>query len=291
MEKRRLGRTGHESTVVTFGAFSLGEISQGEADRTIALAMEHGLNHIDIAPRYGEALERLAPSLPRIRDRVFLGAKTTERTASSAREGIRGCLRRLSTDSVDLFQLHGVTTMEQLDLITGPDGALEALVEMREQGHTRWIGITGHGADAPRIQIEALNRFDFDTIMFPCTASMYPNIEYRRNAEELLALAVSRDVGIQAIKMLARGGWGDRPHDSNVWYDPHREQEDIDRAIWWQLSQPIHTAPSTGDPRLFSKVLDAAERFVRLTSVELEEIVRSQAPPLPEPRLAILPAR
>ncbi len=287
MEKRRLGRTGHMSTVVTFGTFSVGHVGQAEADRVIQLVLDHGVNHIDIAPRYGEAMERLAPWMPRIRDSVFLGAKTAMRTRKEAWEDIRGCLRRLGVESFDLFQLHAVITMEELDAVTAPGGALEALVEMREQGLTRWIGITGHGPEVPRVHLEALRRFDFDTIMFPVNAAMYRDPDYRAAAERLLAEAAARDVGIQAIKMIARGGWGDHPRQCNTWYDPHREQEDIDRALWWQLSQPIHTAPSAGEPALVAKVLDAAERFRRLTPQEQEAVVSSQRPPLPEPRLAI----
>ena len=288
MEKRTLGRTGHESTVVTFGTAGLGRVDQAVADRAVELVLEHGVNHIDIAPSYGQAMERIAPWMPEVRDKMFLGSKTAMRSNREAWDDVRSITDRLGADSFDLFQLHSVGTMDDLDLVTGPGGALEALVEMQNSGLTRWIGITGHGPDVPRVHIEALRRFDFDTVMFPVSAAMYANPDYRRDAEELLALAASRDVGIQVIKMLARGGWGDRPHDSNVWYDPHRSQEDIDRAVWWQFSQPIHTAPSSGDPNLFPKVLDAAQRFAPLGREEQEEVVAGQSPPLPEPKLAIL---
>ncbi len=290
MEKRTLGRTGNQSTVVTFGTAGLSGVTQEVADTAIELVLEHGVNHIDIAPSYGEAMERVAPWMPKIRDDVFLGAKTNKRTKSEAWEDIRGCMRRLGVDSFDLFQLHSVITMELLDQVTGPGGALEALVEMREQGLTRWIGITGHGPYVPSVHLEALRRFDFDTIMYPVNAAMYRDAGYRRDSEALLADAASKNVGIQTIKMIARGGWGDKARELNTWYDPHREQADIDRALWWQLSQPIHTAPSTGEPTLFAKVLDAAERFKPLGKEEQEEIVRSQRPPLPEAALAILPA-
>ena len=291
MEKRRLGRTGHESTVVTFGTAGIGRagMTQEVVDQAVERIVQHGVNHIDIAPGYGEAMERLAPWMPRIRDRVFLGSKTTERTRDSARESIRSAMTRLGVESFDLFQLHSVTDMETLDTVTGPGGALEALVEMREQGLTRWIGITGHGPEVPRVQIEALRRFDFDTIMFPVSASIYRNADYRRDAEELLAQAQSRDLGIQAIKMIARGGWGERERECNTWYDPHREQADIDRALWWLLSQPVHTAPSAGEVTLLAKVLDAAQRFTLLSPTEQEAVVGEQRPPLPEPRLGILP--
>ena len=197
---------------------------------------------------------------------------------------------RLGVDSFDLFQLHSVANMDDLDMVTGTGGALEALVEMRDQGLTRWIGITGHRPEVPRVLLEALRRFDFDTIMFPVSAAIFQNDEYRQNAEELLATANDRNVGIQTIKMIARGGWGDREQEYRTWYDPHREQEDIDSALWWVLSQPMHTAPSAGDVHLLPRVLDAAERFTRLSVDEQSEVVRKQRPPLPEPGLGILSA-
>ena len=287
MEKRKLGRTGHESTVVTFGTAGIGRATQEVADRAVESILKHGVNHIDIAPSYGEAMERMKPWMPKLRDKAFLGGKTAKRTKAEAWVEIRQCLERLGVESFDLFQLHAVTNLEELDKATGEGGALEALVEMRERGLTKWIGITGHGPETPKTQLEALRRFDFDTIMFPVSASMYRNAQYRKDAEELLATAAEKNVGIHTIKMIARGGWGDRQHECTTWYDPHREQKDIDRALWWVFSQPMHTAPSAGDVELLPRVLDAAERFQRLSAQEQAEVVRSQRPPLPEPALAI----
>ena len=290
MEKRRLGRTGHESTVVTFGTACIGRVSQEVADRAVEQIIEHGVNHIDIAPTYGEAMERMAPWMPKLRDSMFLGAKTRERTRELAWANIESCMSRLGVESFDLFQLHSVGTMEDLDKVTGSGGALEALVELRERGLTRWVGITGHGPDAPRVHLEALRRFDFDTVMFPLNATLYRNDEYREHAEELLSVANQRDVGVHTIKMLARGGWGDREREHTTWYDPHREQSEIDRALWWLLSQPMHTAPSVGDVELLPRALDAAQRFSPLSNDDQEAIVVGQRPPLPEPGLGILAA-
>lgn len=288
METRRLGRTEHMSSVVTFGAFAVGRgVDQAEADAAVDLVLSRGVNHIDVAPSYGQAMERLAPSMPAIRDQVFLGAKTGERGYEDAWDSIRSCQQRLGIEEFDLFQLHSVSTFEDLDAATADGGALQALVEMREQGLTRFLGITGHGPNAPRVHLEALRRFDFDTIMFPVSPAIYRNAAYRRDAEALLAEAAARDVGVQTIKMLARGGWGGREPEVNVWYDPHREQPDIDRSLWFVLSQPVHTAPSTGDLRLLPKILDAAERFQPLTEAEQAEAIAAQRPPTPEPRLAI----
>ena len=292
MEKRLFGRTGHHSTVVTFGAIVVGrnEMPQDRADELIELVFEHGINHVDVAPSYGQAMERLAPWMPRIRDDIFLGAKTGVRDRDGAWESIRSCTSRLGVEQFDLFQLHGVGDMEHLDEVTRAGGALEAIVEARDRGITKWIGITGHGPEAPRVHMEALRRFDFDTVMFPVSAAIWRNGEYRRDAEALIAESAARNVGVQCIKMLARGGWGDGDRECATWYDPHREQADIDAALWWLLSQPIHTAPSTGEPAVLAKILDAAERFTPLDAAEQQRVVDGQRPPAAEPGLGILPA-
>jgi aryl-alcohol dehydrogenase-like predicted oxidoreductase len=276
--------------VVTFGTAGIGRVSQDVADGAIETMLRHDVNHVDIAPSYGQAMERMAPWMPDIRDNVFLGSKTRGRTRDEAQADISDIMGRLNVDRFDLFQLHAVTDMDLLDQVTAPGGALEALTEMRDQGLARWLGITGHGPEVPRVQLEALRRFDFDTIMFPVNVSMFRDPDYRRDAEELLRVAAQKDVGVQTIKMIARGGWGDRERDCTTWYDPHREQDEIDRALWWLLSQPVHTAPSAGEVGLLPKVLDAAERFERLDSAEQESAIAAQQPPLPEPALAIRPA-
>lgn len=287
MEKRRLGRTGHESTVVTFGAFAVGYVDQEEADQAIQLVLDHGLNHIDIAPGYGHAMERMAPWMPEIRTQVFLGSKTRLRTRDEAWRDVESILKRLNVETFDLFQLHAVADLYELDLATAPGGAIETLLEMREQGLTRWLGITGHGPSIPSIILEGLRRFDFDTVMFPLNPAVARNAVYRRDCEALLDEAANRDVGVQTIKMIARGGWNGETGDCRTWYDPHREQSDIDRSLWWVLSQPVHTAPSCGEITLLPRVLDAAERFRPLTEEQQAAAVAAQKPPRPLPELAI----
>ena len=287
MEKRRLGRTGHKSTVVSFGSYSIGKLNQEIADKAIDMCLGYGVNHIDIAPGYANAMERIAPWMPKIRKKMFLGSKTPMRSRDQAWENIEDIMRRMNVDSFDLFQLHSVIDLDTLDEVTASDGALQALIEMRDQGLTKWIGITGHGPTVPKTHLEALERFDFDTVMFPVNVAMYGNLEYRRDAQELIQMCHTKDVGIQTIKMLARGGWGSRIPDCGTWYDPFRDQESVDTALWWQLSQPIHTAPSCGEISLLPLVLDAAERFNRLSFEEQNGVIASQIPPRPEPRLAI----
>ena len=227
MEKRRLGRTGHESTIVTFGAAALRSVSQELSDVAVEQMLAAGVNHVDIAPAYGQALERLKPWLPKIRERVFLGCKTETRIYTEAWADIRDGMQRLGAAEYDLFQLHGLTTMAELDAALMKGGAIDALVEMRAQGLTKWLGITGHGPYIPKVQLEALKRFDFDTIMFPVCAAMYKNPEYREDATALLEYASARDVGIQTLKMVMWGGCGPKRKDTTTWYDPYRDPDEI----------------------------------------------------------------
>ncbi|MCE2436161.1 MAG: aldo/keto reductase [Candidatus Latescibacteria bacterium] len=195
MEKRTLGRTGHQSTVATFGAFSVGYVDQDEADCAIQLILDHGVNHIDIAPSYGHAMERVAPWMPDIRDKMFLGSKTTRRTRDEAWRDVEQMMKRLNVENFDLFQLHSVGNISELDKATASGGALETLIEMREQGLTQWLGITGHGPQVPITILESLRRFDFDTVMFPLNPASMRDANYRRDAEALIAEANARDIG------------------------------------------------------------------------------------------------
>ena len=208
MQTRRLGRTGYKSSVIIMGTAAFGRVEQAEADAAIELALAHGVNHIDIAPSYGDAELRVGPWMPRIRQQVFLGSKTGKRTRQEAWDEMQNTLKRLQVKAVDLYQFHGVTTFADLETIFAPGGALEAFVEAKKQGLTTYLGITGHGLDAPRIQIEALNRFDLDTVMFPLNFVLMANPQFRADVKELLALCAKRDVGVQCIKSTLQGAVG-----------------------------------------------------------------------------------
>ena len=261
MERRRLGRTGQQSSVVAFGTAGIGRVDQETADRAIQLILDRGVNHIDVAPSYGEAELRLQPWMARIREAIFLGCKTKQRTRDAAKAELHRSLKRLATDRLDLYQLHAVCKLPELDEVTGKGGALEALLEAREEGLVRWLGITGHSHDAPATHLEALRRFDFDTVMFPLNFVLWANADYRRDAEVLLRTCRERNVGVHIIKTLAKDPWGERPKTHSTWYEPFTDQAIIDRAVAFNLSQPVTTLCSTGDVTVLPKFLDAAERF------------------------------
>ena len=277
MEKRRFGRTGHMSTVIIFGAFAVGLVSQQEADEVMELLLERGVNHIDVAPSYHDAEVRLGPWLEKYRDRFFLGCKTQLRNKADAREELHRSLERLRVDRFDLYQLHAVTTMDELDECFAPGGSLEAIVEAREQGLTQYIGITSHGLEAPAVQIAALERFDFDSLLFTLNFYMWADEAYRRDAVMLLKKAAERDVGTMVIKTWARGPWGDTAHRYHTWYEPFEDAEMIEQALRFTLSQPVTGAISAGDARLLPMILDAAERFQPMDEAEQAQLLATAA--------------
>lgn len=275
MEKRRLGRTGHHSTIVTFGGAAIGGVTQEEADKAIDIAREHGVNHFDVAPSYGDAELRMAPWMPAHRATIFLGCKTTDRTRDTAKRSIHKSLERLGVDRFDLFQLHSVGDMETLDQATGSGGALEAVTEARDEGLFQYIGITGHGLQSPAVHAEALRRFDFDTVMFPLNFILYHMPDYRRDYETLIEMCRQRDVGVHILKTLAKAPWGDRKHTHDTWYEPFTDQPTIDKAVAWVAAQPVHTMCATGDVRVLPRMLEAAERVVSVPREEVRELAAS----------------
>ena len=275
MEKRRFGRIGHMSSVAIFGAVALAKATQAQADETMKTVIAAGVNHIDVAPSYGDAEERLRPCLAKERKRFFLGCKTMERTLSGAGAELHRSLKRLGVDSFDLYQIHGITTMEELDQVTSSDGALKAIKNAREEGLTRYIGITGHGVDAPRIFLEALRRFDFDSVLFPINFIQYRNKEYRRHAEELLRQCRTRDVGTMIIKSIARGPWEDQTRIYDPWYEPFSDATMIQQGVNFVLSQDVTGLCTVGDMKLLPLVLNACEHYTRMNQTEQERLIEN----------------
>jgi aryl-alcohol dehydrogenase-like predicted oxidoreductase len=279
MQTRRLGRTGHMSSIVIMGtaAFSR-EISQEEVNRALDLAQSYGVNHIDIAPSYGFAELRTGPWLESRRDQFFLGCKTLDRGRHGAWAELHRSLHLLHTDHFDLYQLHAVTSFEELDRALAPGGAIEALREAREKGLARWLGITGHGMQTPAVFIEALERFDFDTVMFPIHPRLYADPDYRRDAERLLEMGLQRDVGVQIIKSITRGGWGAQTQNYHTWYQPYDEQARINEGVRFALSQPgVAGIPSAGDVRLLPLVLEAGKNFTPMSADEQAALIERSA--------------
>jgi aryl-alcohol dehydrogenase-like predicted oxidoreductase len=257
------GATGHDSSRVVFGGAALAEVPQGAADRTLDLLLEHGVNHIDVAASYGDAELRVAPWLRREPGAFFVATKTGERRYRAAREEIRRSLDRLGVDQVDLIQLHNLVDVIEWDTALSARGALEAAVEAREEGLVRFIGVTGHGLSVPEMHRRSLDRFAFDSVLAPYNYVQMQDARYAETFEALAAVCAERNVALQTIKSLARRRWDGRPHTASTWYEPLRDQADIDPAVHWVLGRPDAFLLTTGDLEILPRLLDAAERFER----------------------------
>jgi predicted aldo/keto reductase-like oxidoreductase len=277
MEKRRFGRTGHKSAVAIFGAAAFYEISQEKADQVMEYVLSTEINHIDVAPGYGQAETRLGPWLAEERDQFFIGCKTQQRTKGAAAAELRRSLEKLRIDKFDLFQLHAVTSMEELDQVTAPGGALEAIIEAKDEGLLEFIGITGHGLEAPTVFLEAIERFDFDTVLFPINFILYENRSYREKAQELLRKCDKLDIGSMIIKHIAKGPWGELAKTHTTWYRPFTETKWIQDGVNFALSQPITGICTPGDINLLPIVVEACQQYQAMNPDQQAELI-SQTP-------------
>jgi aryl-alcohol dehydrogenase-like predicted oxidoreductase len=262
MEKRRLGRLGHMSSVLIYGGAALSRVDQDEADRSIAQALDAGINHFDVAANYGDAELRYGPWMAEIRDRIFLSTKTEQRSKDEARREMERSLERLRVDDVDLIQLHAINDLEQLDLATGRKGSLEAAIEARDEGLVGAIGITGHGHGAPAIHLEALHRFPFETVLTPLNYLLYADPSYRADYDALVDEIKRQDAGLMIIKAIARGLWReDEEQRYGTWYEPFEQQEQIDAAVAFVLGRSEVTGLCVaGDTRLLPAMIRAESR-------------------------------
>lgn len=284
MERRRLGRLGHRSSVLIYGGAALGEVTQAVADASIRQALAAGINHFDTAAGYGDSELRLGAWMPRIRDRIFLASKTGDRTADAAYDSIRRSLERLQVERLDLIQLHAVCDLDDLGVATGRGGALEAALRAKDEGLVGAIGITGHGMQAPAVHLEALRRYAFDTVLTPCNYRLWIEDDYRRDLEALEEEVRAHDVGLMFIKALARNLWRpDEAHRYVTWYEPLDTQSPIDAAVAFALSRELVTGIATaGDVRLLPMIIEA-ERRVAATTPEAAASVLAMVPEMEPP--------
>jgi len=277
VQQRRLGRLGHMSSVLIYGAAALADVDQATADRSVRLALDAGINHFDVAASYGDAELRLGPWMPRIRDRIFLATKTGLRDRDAAWAQINRSLERLQTGRVDLIQIHAVGDLAELDRVTGTGGSLEAAVRARDEGLAGAIGITGHGHQAPATHLEALRRFGFDTVLTPLNPVLDRDRAYRSDYQRLVAEAQAQDVGLMIIKAVSRRNWPPAAeHTYTTWYEPFDDQERVTAAVAWVLSHQEVTGIATpGDVRLLPLVVEAERRLDQTSARQAEAMLAS----------------
>ena len=293
LEKRVLGNTGHDSSIVTFGSISLAYVSQKRADELIESALSHGVNHFDTAPSYGDAELKLKPMLKEHRDEVFLACKTGKRSKEDAWEELNESLERMGVDHIDLYQFHAITEKKEIEQVINPGGALEAFKEAKEEGLIDYIGLSTHGK--PDIIKEFIERVELDTVLFPLNFSILAKDDPKYNVESILDLAEDKDMGTIGIKAFAKGSWPkdikekdptERPHPT--WYEPFEKQRDIDKCLRFALSQGLTTITSAGSPNLVPKIIKAADRYKEMTESEQKRLIsegKSLESPVPTTKI------
>jgi predicted aldo/keto reductase-like oxidoreductase len=272
MKTRTFGKTGAKITIATMGGCGPGYVDQEEADKAVRLAMKSGINMIDVAPTYGKAEIRFNPWIEKYRNKFFLAEKTLKRTKKGAWRQLNRSLQRLGTSYFDLYQFHSVSSIEELDQIIGEDGAMEAFKEAKETGLIKHIGITGH--NDVRVLQKALELSDeFDTVLLPVNVAALVNPNPVNDFKPVLRIAQDNNIGVNAIKAIAKGRWKEASHYT-TWYEPLDDQELVEQAVWFTLSQEgVTTYSLPCDVRLWSLVLDAIKRYRKLNEEEMREIV------------------
>jgi aryl-alcohol dehydrogenase-like predicted oxidoreductase len=276
VETRRLGRTGHRSSLAVLGAAAFWDETSASTAAAFDAALAAGVNHVDIAPSYGAAQRLAGPLIGENRDRLFVACKSGRHNVHGVRAQLEESLALLGCDRFDLYQAHGVTDLDDLESRTD---AFAAILQARDEGLTRFVGITGHDLGTPRAQAEAVRRYDLDTVMFPVNARLWSDFDYRRDAEALLELAAERDLGVMAIKACAARPWGaHRPHGARhatTWYEPYVDDREVERAVRFTLSVPgVHVFCTPGDVSVLRSALRAAEHF---TPIALDEAMAAVA--------------
>jgi aryl-alcohol dehydrogenase-like predicted oxidoreductase len=272
--KMEFGRTGHMSSRVLFGAAALSQVTQAEADQTLDILLEYGINHIDTAASYGAAEDRIGPWMKDHRKDFFLATKTDKRTYQGAKDELQRSLERMQVDSVDLWQMHFLIQEDQWQRAFGPGGALEAFIEARDQGLTRFLGVTGHGLQVTDFHRRSLEQFDFDSILLPYNPLLMDDPVYAAGFEALVETCLERKIAIQTIKTISSGPWNDQEQTWSTWYKPLEAQAQIDTMIHWVMSRPEFFLNSVGDINLLPRVLDAAARFEEgMTQADFAEAI------------------
>lgn len=271
------GKTGHDSTRVIFGSAALGSAPQDEADRALDVLFEYGINHIDTAPGYGDAELRIGPWMKKYRNDFFLATKIDQAGYEEAKEQINRSLERLQTDHVDLIQFHNLTDSVFWEAVFNEGGAIQAAKEAKEKGLTRFIGITGHGLQAPDMHMDSLKQYDFDSVLAPYNYLLMQHPTYSKSFDRLFNYCKENNIALQTIKSAARRHWNGKQKSHNTWYEPLNNLEAVKKAIQWSYAKDYIFLISTGDLQVLPMFLEAAATYESRTPVsEMRTLVKEE---------------
>lgn len=270
--KRLLGKTGEKLSIIGFGGIMLNDNPQDFANELVAKAYDLGVNYYDVAPNYGNAQEKLGPALKPYRKNCFLACKTHERNAMGAQKNLDESLKLLKTDHLDLYQLHALSSIEQVEKAFGPGGAMETVEKGKKEGKLKYVGFSAHSVDAALL---AMKNYDFDSILFPLNFACWKGGNF---GPQVYSEAKKRGMGILALKAMALTSLkeGEEKIFKNVWYRPIQDEEIMKIALKFTLSKNITAAVPPGKNTLFLKALEFMNDFDPITHEE-EEILAKLA--------------
>jgi aryl-alcohol dehydrogenase-like predicted oxidoreductase len=278
LPRRAYGDTGERLSIIGFGGIVVSGVEQEHANRVVADAIEKGVNYFDVAPSYGDAEIKLGPALEPYRKDIFLACKTEHRTREETAAELKESLKRLRTDYLDLYQLHAISDVQKdVDAVFAKGGAMEVFLEAKKQGQIRHLGFSAHSEEAA---LAALERYDFDSILFPINFATF----YRGSfGLRIVQVAKSKGVARLALKAMARQKWPKddptRKQYSKCWYQPLTDRNEAKLGLYFTLSQSITAAIPPGEESLFRMALDLAMDFRPISQKEAETL-RQMAQPL-----------
>ena len=273
--RRKLGKTGEELSIVGFAGIVVMNNSQSFANNIVAEAVDRGINYFDVAPTYGDAQARLGPALEPFRKNVFLACKEEDWTKDGCAKLLEESLRLLRTDHLDLYQFHALSKMSDLEQIFGPNGALETFEAARKAGKVRFVGFSAHSVE---VALAAMDRYNFDTILFPINFVLFSQANF---GPQVIEHARKKEMGIMALKGMAKTTWPasmkeNHPHDK-CWYEPADFPHEAAPGYRWTLSRPITAAIPPGDERYFRLGMDIGQNFEPVTEREQQKLMASAA--------------
>ena len=266
--KRQLGKTGERLSIIGFGGIMVNAQEQSFANELVASAYDAGINYYDVAPSYGNAEEKLGPALEPYRKRCFLACKTQERKSEGAKNEIHQSLKNLRTDYFDLYQLHALSSVEDVETAFGPGGAMEVLLRAREEGKIRFLGFSAHSEEAALL---AMSKFDFDTVLFPINYVCWFQGNF---GPGVVQLAQEKGMGILALKGFAQTGIPqgvEKPYQK-LWYIPIEDEEIQSLSMRFTLSQGVTAAIPPGDPHFWLNAIKIAQERTSISSAEIEKL-------------------
>ena len=254
MEYKKLGRTGLDVSIISFGGILVKNMEQEEVNKVVSEAIKRGVNLFDVGPTYGDAQNKLGPAIEKYREQIILTCKTEPyKTKGEVRSDLENSLKLLKTDFIDVYQLHEVTNEDFLKKSMDSGGALEGILEAKKEGLINYIGFSSHSDE---FALKLMKLYDFDTVMFPINWNYWYN---NHQGEAVIKKARETNKGILAIKSLAHRRWKDAEerHGYKTWYKPLFDNDELAMlALKFTLSKDIHSAVSPGDKKLLYKIID-----------------------------------